>query len=168
ADLMNGNFIQTNSVVYRWRFREGLPDWFRPDVCPGDFYWHMLHAETGKIGFIPEIMSVYRRHANAFYAKAFTSSMELRRDHGMAELAAYHAYNEHFGNRYFRSLSRLANGVFEDFLRIHLLENDDRLFNAAVEKYPEFAKSFLKDLKQQSVATRAPGAPTGEPRPEGQ
>ncbi|MDE6735067.1 MAG: glycosyltransferase family 2 protein, partial [Desulfovibrio sp.] len=48
ADLMNGNFIQTNSVVYRWRFREGLPAWFRPDLCPGDFYWHMLHAETGK------------------------------------------------------------------------------------------------------------------------
>ncbi len=25
ADLVQGNFIQTNSVVYRWRFRDGLP-----------------------------------------------------------------------------------------------------------------------------------------------
>lgn len=149
ADLMNGNFIQTNSVVYRWRFRDGLPDWFRPDLCPGDLYWHMLHAETGKIGFIPEVMSVYRRHANALYAKTFISSKELRRDHGMAELVAYHAYNEHFQNRYFRSLSGLAGGVFKDFLRIALGENDDRLFNEAMERFPEFGKAFLTYLKQQ-------------------
>lgn len=155
ADLVKGNFIQTNSVVYRWRFRDGLPDWFRADLCPGDFYWHMLHAETGKIGFIPEIMSVYRRHANALYAKAFTSTMELRRGLGMAELEAYHAYNEHFGNRYFRSFSRLANGVFLDFLEISRNENDDRLFQAAVEKYPEFGASFLKDLKQLNHAATA-------------
>ena len=149
ADLMNGNFIQTNSVVYRWRFRDGLPDWFRPDLCPGDLYWHMLHAEIGKIGFIPEVMSVYRRHANALYAKTFISSMELRRDHGMAELIAYHAYNEHFKNRYFRSISGLACGVFQDFLRIALGENDDRLFNEAMERFPEFGQAFLTYLKQQ-------------------
>lgn len=162
ADLMKGNFIQTNSVVYRWRFRDGLPDWFRPDLCPGDFYWHLLHAETGKIGFIPEIMSIYRRHANAFYAKAFTSVTELRRDHGMAELEAYHAYNEHFGNRYFRALSRLANGVFLDFLEISRSENDDSLFQAAVKKYPEFGQSFLKDLKQLSRAAPAASGPAPE------
>lgn len=157
ADLMKGNFIQTNSVVYRWRFRDGLPDWFRPDLCPGDYYWHMLHAEMGKIGFIPEIMSVYRRHANALYAKAFTSSKELRRDLGMAELEAYHAYDEHFQGRYFRSLSRLANGVFLDYLEIAREENDDTLLKRAVEKYPAFGNSFLKDLKeynQQSGAMR--------------
>lgn len=165
ADLMKGNFIQTNSVVYRWRFREGLPAWFRPDLCPGDFYWHMLHAETGKIGFIPEIMSVYRRHSGALYAKAFTSSKELRRDHGFAELEAYHAYNEHFGNRYFRALSRLANGVFADFLHFSIMENDDRLFNAAVENYPDFAKSFLHDLKSQNGEMAAQG--TQAPTPGG-
>lgn len=163
ADLMRCNFIQTNSVVYRWRFRDELPAWFRPDLCPGDYYWHMLHAETGKIGFIPEIMSVYRRHANALYAKTFTSSKELRRDHGMAELEAYHAYNEHFGNRYFRSLAHLANGVFSDFLQIAVAENDDRLFNAAAEKYPEFARAFLKELKQQKHASGSGARPTPGP-----
>ena len=169
ADLMKGNFIQTNSVVYRWRFREGLPDWFRADLCPGDYYWHMLHAETGKIGFIPEIMSVYRRHANALYAKAFVSTLELRRDMGMAELAAYHAYNEHFRNRYFRSLSRLANGVFLDFLEISRSENDDRLFQEAVKKYPDFGSSFLKDLKQLNrAAPAAAGAAQGADHPKGQ
>lgn len=153
ADLMNGNFIQTNSVVYRWRFRDGLPDWFRPDLCPGDYYWHMLHAETGKIGFIPEVMSVYRRHSGALYAQAFVSSKELRRDLGMAELETYSACNEHFHNRYFRSFSRLATGVFADFMQISLAENNDDLLNVAIEKYPEFGKAFLKALKQQNQAT---------------
>ena len=169
ADLMKGNFIQTNSVVYRWRFRDGLPDWFRPDLCPGDYYWHMLHAETGKIGFIPEIMSVYRRHSSALYAKAFTSTLELRRDHGMRELEAYHAYNEHFGNRYFRSLSRLANGVFLDFLEIARSENDDSLFQEAVKNFPEFGASFLKDLKQLREAPPAAASrPSEGASPRGQ
>lgn len=159
ADLMKSNFIQSNSVVYRWRFRDGLPDWFRPDLCPGDYYWHMLHAETGKIGFIPEIMSVYRRHANALYARAFTSTVELRRDLGMAELKAYHAYNAHFGNRYFRALSRLAIGVFLDFQEIAHSENDDRLLQEALKKYPEFGNSFLNYLKQLNRAAPVGAAP---------
>ena len=159
TDLLKGNFIQTNSVVYRWRFRDGLPDWFRPDLCPGDFYWHLLHAEMGKIGFIPEIMSVYRRHANALYAKAFTSLTDHRRGYGMAELKTYRAYYEHFGNRYFRAISLLANEVFLDFLEISRSENDDSLFQEAIKNYPEFGSFFLKYLKEMNHAVFASRVP---------
>lgn len=148
ADLLKANLIQTNSVVYRWRFRDGLPGWFRSDICPSDWYWHLLHAETGKLGFIPEIMSVYRRHAASYYAKSFISPVEHRREHGMAELETYKAVNEHFHGRYFRSLSTMANGVFADFLKIQAQDGDSSLLDAASTHYPDFALSFLKDLKK--------------------
>lgn len=147
ADLLQCNMIQTNSVVYRWRFREGLPAWFRPNLCPGDWYWHLLHAETGKIGFLNEVMAVYRRHKKAMYANAFISSQNHRRTHGMAELATLRAVNEHFNNRYFARLANLANGIFADFFDIYLNDKDSKLLDNACIKYPEFAHIFLNALK---------------------
>lgn len=150
SDLFQGNMIQTNSVVYRWRFQEGIPEWFRPNLCPGDWYWHLLHAEMGKIGFLPEVMSVYRRHKKALYATASISPMEHRRVHGMAELAVYWTVNQHFHNRYFRSLAMLANGIFADFLKIYVEEGSQTLLDKASNAYPEFAQYFLSELKMVS------------------
>lgn len=147
ADLLKGNLIQTNSVVYRWRFRDGLPDWFRSNLCPSDWYWHLLHAETGKLGFLPEIMAVYRRHPGSYYSQAFLNQVEHRRRHGMAELETYKAMNEHFKGRYFRSFASMANGVFVDFLEIQTREGNSSLLDEASARYPDFALNFLKNLK---------------------
>lgn len=149
-DLFQGNFIQTNSVVYRWRFAAGVPDWFRPDLCPGDWYWHLLHAEQGRIGFLREIMSVYRRHASALFSTSIHSVLEHRRIHGMAELQTYHVVNAHFNNRYFDKLAGLANGVLANFLEISVSEGDDRLLREATELFPPFARHFLDSLARLS------------------
>ncbi|MBQ2822327.1 MAG: glycosyltransferase [Thermoguttaceae bacterium] len=62
-ELVAGNFIQTNSVVYRWVIpeKESL-EAFPPGIIPGDYFMHLMHAKHGKIGFINERMGVYRRH----------------------------------------------------------------------------------------------------------
>ena len=161
ADLAKANFIQTNSVVYRWRFREGLPEWFRGDTCPGDWYWHMLHAETGKIGFIPRIMSVYRRHASAMYADSFSRPDKHWRNYGMEELKAFHIFNEHFHGRYFRTLSKLANQVLSSFLADKMAGIDTGLFDQACTAFPEFGVEFLKNLDASALRQSVPakGAP---------
>ena len=147
ADLLQGNMIQTNSVVYRWRFQDGLPSWFRPELCPGDWYWHLLHAEVGKIGFLQDVMSVYRRHRNALYYTSTISTVEHRKIHGMSELGTYYAVNEHFKNRYFIRLASLANGVFANFLEIYLASGDDALLEQACRLFPEFGQFFFNSLK---------------------
>lgn len=148
ADLFIRNIIQTNSVMYRWRFRDGLPEWFRSDICPSDWYWHLLHAEKGKIGFLPEIMSIYRRHGESWYSDSFISPLEHRRKHGMSELETYKAMNDHFKNRYFSRLSCLAGDVFACFLTIKDKEGDSSLMDAATDRYPEFALDFMKKLNK--------------------
>lgn len=147
TDLLKGNIIQTNSVVYRWRFREGLPDWFKPRLCPGDWYWHLLHAETGKIGFIPRVMSVYRRHANALYVNSFRDSRKHRQQFGMKELEAYSEINSHFKGRYFEHMALLAVGVLADLMESSLNGGDSAFFDEAVLKYPEFGLYFLKGIQ---------------------
>lgn len=146
-DLVRNNFIQTNSVVYRWRFAEGLPDWFRSDICPGDWYWHLLHAEKGRIGFIHKVMSIYRRHGSSLYVNSFKNVREHRRQQGMRELMALEAVNDHFDNRYFSQLASLANGVFVNFLEISIEENDKSFLDNACEAYPKFGTYFLNSLK---------------------
>jgi len=68
-DLVYQNYIQTNSAVYRWRYKDlDISSHYPEDTLPGDWYIHLLHAEIGKIGYIDDIMSVYRRHSGGIWS----------------------------------------------------------------------------------------------------
>lgn len=146
-DLLSGNFIQTNSVVYRWRFRDGLPDWFDPTLTPADWYWHLLHAETGMIGYLPEPMAVYRRHAASLFAISEKSHVKHRARFGAPELRVYASLDRHFKGLYRKELQTLANGVLSDYVQLFMETEDDSLLQRAIEDYPVFAKNFFSELK---------------------
>ena len=62
--LIAGNYIQTNSVVYR---RLARYDDIPADVMPLDWYLHVRHAVHGDIAMLPETMAVYRRHSQGMW-----------------------------------------------------------------------------------------------------
>lgn len=68
-DLIKECYIPANTVVYRWRYTGKLTikDVFPKNVVPGDYFVHLLHAEKGKIKFIKEVMSRYRRHEGGMW-----------------------------------------------------------------------------------------------------
>jgi glycosyltransferase involved in cell wall biosynthesis len=70
-ELLRWNFIQTNSVMYR---RLKAYDYSVKNITPGDWYMHIYHAKSGKIGFINETMSVYRRTGNGVFTKSLDNS----------------------------------------------------------------------------------------------
>lgn len=156
-DLVGANFIQTNGAMYRWRFGMGLPDWFRADLCPGDWYWHLLHAETGKIGFLPEVMATYRRHDRAYYAQAFLSTREHRRSRGIQELETFQAVDRHFQGRFFPTFADLANSVLANFLEIKLRDGDGSLLDEAAHKFPAFMQYFLQSVEIQRGVRKTAG-----------
>lgn len=147
-DLLFANLIQTNSVMYRWRFRDGLPDWFAANLVPGDWYWHLLHAELGPVGYLSERMSVYRRHAASLYAPSEINHVIHRKIHGLNELRTYDVCNKHFQGRHFDDFSRLATGVLADFVQIYMETGDDTLLAKAAEISPEFTHNFLKQIQK--------------------
>ena len=151
SDLFTMNIIQTNSVMYRWRFRNGLPEWFRPDLMPGDWYWHLLHAELGKIGFINKIMSVYRRHRKSVYNAAEHNRIFHRYKVGRMELEVYKVINEHFKGKFKGTVYDLASGVFTDIMQFSISVNDFSEMDDLVEKYPKFASYFLAKLKKKQL-----------------
>lgn len=81
-DLIKGNFIQTNSVLYRWVFpeKESLDIW--PDnILPGDWFLHLIHAKHGKIGMLDDVMAVYRRHPGGIWQGARTLKYGDKENH---------------------------------------------------------------------------------------
>ena len=146
-DLIKGNFIQTNSVVYRWRFKQGLPDFFRLDLLPGDWYWHILHAELGAIGYINETMSAYRRHTQGlFYTAVNSSSISHRLTFGMKELELYDVINKQLNSRYSDVIDTMSFGVLSDFVKFYTQSDDDTYIQEAAEKFPEVTYRFLKSI----------------------
>jgi glycosyltransferase involved in cell wall biosynthesis len=83
-DLLKGsNFIPTNSCVFR-NFDTPLPPWFY-QLPFGDYGLHLLNAKRGDIGFIDEVMGVYRISTSSTHGKLNSSN------EGLAK-----AYQQHF------------------------------------------------------------------------
>lgn len=147
TELMAANFIQTNSVMYRWRFGGGIPTWFDPTLVPGDWYWHLLHAEQGDIGFLDRVMSVYRRHGNSlFWRPRDASSVSHRLRFGLQELRLYQKLEEHFGETGRDALHSLASGVFADLVRHYMEADDTAPLDRAARYFPDFARDFLSKI----------------------
>lgn len=94
-NLLCWNFIQTNSVMYRWRFNENLTplDLGAVGVMPLDWYWHLLHSQVGKIKYIDEVMGVYRRHENGIWSGDFET---ICLKFGVAKLKFFLALEKYF------------------------------------------------------------------------
>lgn len=86
TDLCIHNFIQTNSVVYRWRFRDESLDTIPDGILPSDWFLHLLHAQKGKIKYLDDVMGVYRRNSSGIWTNAGVSSLWFQR-YGNAYLA---------------------------------------------------------------------------------
>lgn len=110
--LLKENFIQTNSVMYRFNFSY-LENKLKDDIMPCDWYLHLLHAKLGKIGYLPQVMSVYRRNPNGIWSDDIKTSKEKRTlKFGIKELNFY--YNV------YKNITDYSNRYFEDYFLPYL------------------------------------------------
>lgn len=94
GNLVKRNFIQTNSVMYRWRYKESELN-FPLDILPCDWFLHLLHAQVGNIILIDEIMAVYRKWDGGLWAGAGTSDSWFCKC-GVQHMCFYKAIKKHF------------------------------------------------------------------------
>ncbi len=66
-DLLKGNFLYTCSVAFRAGLFSDFPSWFFKSPI-GDWPLHVLNAQHGWIGYLDEVMAVYRKHAGGFWS----------------------------------------------------------------------------------------------------
>ena len=93
--LIQRNFIQTNSVVYR-----RLPDYgdIPADVMPLDWYLHVRHAACGDIAMLPETMAVYRRHPQGIWYDAGVDHAKFLLSRGPGLAAMFEAMLDVFAD----------------------------------------------------------------------
>lgn len=84
-ELIKRNYIQTNSVMYRRLNYENIP----VDILPLDWYLHLYHAKNGKIGFINEVMSAYRRHPGGIWWDSHSDMDKIWLKYGVDHFSMY-------------------------------------------------------------------------------
>lgn len=143
SELLRGNFIQSNSVVYR---RRKSYDDFALKIMPFDWYTHLYHAGDGKIGFINRTMSAYRRHAGGVWWTSYSDQDAVWKKYGMEHLHAYIELLKLLGDHpkdalYIRQCIRTA------LTKIQALDSSEgtRVFSKVMATYPETVETFIME-----------------------
>ncbi len=130
-DLLRGCFIHTASVVCRNGLFGEFPEWFRSTIMY-DWPLHVLNAQYGKIGCLPEIMAVYRIHGGGLW-----SALDKPGPH-LEYIKFYGIVNRHFNYRYDKLIkSRISyhqlalSNVYIDLA----IRNEDTMDPGQLKKY---------------------------------
>ena len=99
-DVLRTGISQTSTMVFRRDALPELPDWFYR-VPAGDRALSLLLAERGAIGYLHQLMSVYRAHAGGMWSGA------TERDQLERKLQTYDLFEAHLGDRYTACLEEL-------------------------------------------------------------
>jgi glycosyltransferase involved in cell wall biosynthesis len=80
-DLLAGNFIHACSVMFRGGLIKEFPDWYTT-LRIGDWPLHVMNAQHGKIGYLDDVMAVYRVHEGSLWSSRdrldqITETMEV-------------------------------------------------------------------------------------------
>jgi glycosyltransferase involved in cell wall biosynthesis len=93
SDLLARNFIPTCSVMARNRLIQDFPDWFlRLNLA--DWPLHVLNAQHGDIGYLNEVMAVYRVHGASVWSGA------AKVDRLLDQIGVYQAFSRHLDAKY--------------------------------------------------------------------
>jgi GT2 family glycosyltransferase/pyruvate-formate lyase-activating enzyme len=137
--LVPFNYIQTNSVMYRWRFyNESLEDIFPRDILPGDWFLHLLHAEKGKIGFIDEVMAVYRRHSGGIWWEAGRNQENFFLQNGLKHLACYQAIERRWPEQISPQSKQITTNFAADVIRVFLKTPNYEGLSKLKQQFPEY------------------------------
>lgn len=154
--LLEDNFIQTNSVMYRRINYDNLSS----DVMPFDWYLHLIHAKNGKIGFLNEVMSTYRRHDGGLWWEMYKNPQAAWKKHGKSYLSLCRELMNYYGDNleYNEIIRKHIARVYEAFNRGATKEGDGVYESLAVDSIahvPSVTWIYLKSLlaeKEQLIA----------------
>lgn len=151
--LLKCNFIQTNSVMYRWDSVENIVDKFSDNILPGDWYLHLIFARQGNIHFMEDVMSVYRVNDGGIWGGKSDDFKILR--YPFKILNFYISVCENIApnkDEYFRIVLR----VFENIKFTLLKHKKYVLYLKFISKYPKITiKSLLREIKMLCIICKS-------------
>jgi glycosyltransferase involved in cell wall biosynthesis len=146
--LKTGNIIETSSVMYRWRFiYEDITKVLPLNVNPYDYIVHLLHAQKGDIGYIDEVMSIYRKHSGGIWFNFDKEEHSLK--YGISRMNFYKFLSENFYNN---STEHTRNTDLPIFINLTFIFAKNRrydLLDKLFERFPTYLKMLdLPEYKE--------------------
>lgn len=146
-ELAQRNPMGANTVVYRWRFKnENIRDLMPDNICPGDYFLALLHAEKGYIGFIDEVMSVYRRNTGGISADLMLDESKTWEKLGFMELNFHKAVEEHLRYKLERFIRPAKIERCKGILKAFIKNNDVEKLKKYENEYPKYYELALENL----------------------
>lgn len=99
ADMVATNFIPTCSIMLRKALLPEFPSWFA-GMPMGDWPLHILLAEKGTLGYLPQPMAAYRVHGGGTWSGSSRLAIIER------SLRAARVINRHLGFRFDKQMRR--------------------------------------------------------------
>jgi glycosyltransferase involved in cell wall biosynthesis len=144
--LLHRNFIQSNSVMYRRKTYKGIPS----RIIPSDWYMHLYHAQDGKIGYINEVMSAYRRQSGGVWWETFKNVDLIWKKYGIQHLDLYVELLKLFGDK--KKYAAILNSHIDTIL-VAFKNTDTKygteLLPRAMEKFPTVMSEAVKRVLTQ-------------------
>jgi hypothetical protein len=157
-DLLERNIIQTNSIMYRWRFGDNdIYKVYPLGVSPGDWLMHLLHAEKGPIDFIDGTMSVYRRHSSSMWWEADNNVDHIWQKYGLRHMKLYTVFQERYGTTQYRTekINQKIDDLLSNLLRIDTKQNTSlflealRMYKGDIGVYVKYLQAELNQERQE-------------------
>jgi len=153
-DLLESNFIASCSSMFRNGLLGEFPDWyFRIPV--GDWPLHILNSQHGTIGYLDEVMGVYRIHGKGIWS----SRGSIRKY--LDDVKAYQIFCSHLGKQYLNLLkSHMSKRYYEAGIlyekrqeKIQALSNLVRCLMVAPTSIPVSYRHLMSDFIRCSSPT---------------
>lgn len=117
-EIWLGNYIATCSTMFR-RWLDGkIPAWYIPMFPITDWPLHILNAERGRIGYINEVMGVYRYHRRGYYSP-LSEARKLEQT-----LSFLQTMNRNFGYKYNKLVKIAISKYFIEWAEEYLARGE--------------------------------------------
>ena len=117
-DLWRGNVIATASAMIRRRALPQIPPWYDALFPITDWPLYLLAAQHGTIGYIDEVMSVYRYHPGGLYSpKSEWQKLDATADF-------YRVMDANMHRRYHRTVQAAYSTYFFEWAAEYLRRRD--------------------------------------------
>jgi glycosyltransferase involved in cell wall biosynthesis len=137
-------FMATASVMMRRKFVNPLPKWF-VDCKSGDIPMYVILSENGPIGYLSEMMSIYRKNLGGqSFTDSNTSKAFLKN-----RIFMYSRLNEFTKYQYIHLINPILAEYHE--LLIHCIEYKGTIFKKIFHFYFAFILQPNKDFKTFSM-----------------
>lgn len=146
--LIKGNFLYTNSVMFKRRDYNSISR----GIIPMDWYLHLFNAQFGKIGFIDKVMSAYRRHPGSIWWNATKDVDKIWSSYGLAHMAMFVEMQKLYGDssKYRQIILKHIDSAFDRLASADSKYGSNQLIQV-VERFPDITANYI--MRQDLVRT---------------